>query len=144
MAMLTVTVCLQRFGCLTTRHSRQWTASPWTKPSRYLNCQHCTQSGMLCKSAGIGMYACVARLLAQPWRLCCCLSRLLGELPFLEEYTTTSRHICAQTVSLISGSFAEDGGVYYVVGTAYVNPEEREPGKGRILVLQVHSIPRVA
>jgi hypothetical protein len=27
--------------------------------------------------------------------------------------------------------------VYYFVGTAYVDPEEREPTKGRILVLQV-------
>ena len=44
-----------------------------------------------------------------------------------------------QAVSLISGSFAEDSAVYYVVGTAYVDPEEREPSKGRILILQVHS-----
>ena len=43
-----------------------------------------------------------------------------------------------QTVSLISGSLAEDSAVYYFVGTAYVDPEEREPTKGRILVLQVH------
>lgn len=43
-----------------------------------------------------------------------------------------------QTVSLISGSLAEESAVYYFVGTAYVDPEEREPTKGRILVLQVH------
>lgn len=46
-----------------------------------------------------------------------------------------------QTVSLISGSLAEDSAVYYFVGTAYVDPEEREPTKGRILVLQVQVCP---
>ncbi|KAJ3679366.1 hypothetical protein LUZ60_017377 [Juncus effusus] len=39
--------------------------------------------------------------------------------------------------SVISCGFAEDAGVYYCVGTAYVLPEENEPTKGRILVFTV-------
>eukprot|EP00271_Cylindrocystis_brebissonii_P010251 TRINITY_DN26392_c0_g1_i1.p1 TRINITY_DN26392_c0_g1~~TRINITY_DN26392_c0_g1_i1.p1 ORF type:complete len:1092 (+),score=241.19 TRINITY_DN26392_c0_g1_i1:211-3486(+) len=39
--------------------------------------------------------------------------------------------------SVMSCSFSEDAGVYFVVGTAYAMPEESEPSKGRILVFSV-------
>lgn len=39
-------------------------------------------------------------------------------------------------LSIISTTFTEDVATYFVVGTAYVRPEEHEPTKGRILVLQ--------
>lgn len=45
-----------------------------------------------------------------------------------------------QAVSVASctlGSSADSKSTYYVVGTALVNPNEKEPSVGRILVLQV-------
>ncbi len=48
-------------------------------------------------------------------------------------------HHVAQGASLISGSFADDPAVYYILGTAYAYPDEPEPTKGRILVLQVRT-----
>ena len=39
--------------------------------------------------------------------------------------------------SIVSCSFADNAGVYYVVGTAFAMPDEAEPTKGRILVFQV-------
>ncbi|GBG61192.1 hypothetical protein CBR_g19725 [Chara braunii] len=39
--------------------------------------------------------------------------------------------------SIISCQFSDDTNAYYVVGTAYVLPEESEPTKGRILVFTV-------
>ncbi|XP_037087603.1 DNA damage-binding protein 1-like [Pollicipes pollicipes] len=41
-------------------------------------------------------------------------------------------------LSLISTRFDNDPAVYFVVGTAYVNPEESEPKQGRIVVFQFH------
>ena len=36
--------------------------------------------------------------------------------------------------SLISAKLGEDSNTYYVVGTAFVHPEEAEPKQGRIIV----------
>ena len=47
-----------------------------------------------------------------------------------------------QAVSLTSctlGSSGESNSTYYVVGTALVNPNDKEPSIGRILVIQVTS-----
>ena len=37
-------------------------------------------------------------------------------------------------LSLVTGKFGDDSNSYYVVGTAFVNPEESEPKQGRIVV----------
>ncbi|KAJ8627269.1 hypothetical protein MRB53_020576 [Persea americana] len=39
--------------------------------------------------------------------------------------------------SILSCSFTDDSNAYYIVGTAYVLPEDNEPSKGRILVFVV-------
>ncbi|KAI4468317.1 dna repair/rna processing cpsf family [Holotrichia oblita] len=39
-------------------------------------------------------------------------------------------------MSLISAQLGEDPNVYYIVGTAFVNPEEAEPKQGRLLLFQ--------
>ncbi|KRT81570.1 hypothetical protein AMK59_5988, partial [Oryctes borbonicus] len=39
-------------------------------------------------------------------------------------------------MSLISAQLGEDPNVYYVVGTAFVNPEEAEPKQGRLMLFQ--------
>lgn len=41
-------------------------------------------------------------------------------------------------LSLISAKFGDDQNTYFVVGTAFVHPEEAEPKQGRIIVFQCH------
>ena len=40
--------------------------------------------------------------------------------------------------SLISAKLGEDPNTYYVVGTAFVHPEEAEPKQGRIILFHYH------
>lgn len=53
---------------------------------------------------------------------------------FLDFYQLKSNE---HPTSVISTSFRDDSNKYYVVGTAFVLPEESEPTKGRILVFLV-------
>jgi len=41
-------------------------------------------------------------------------------------------------LSLVSCRLGDDPNTYYIVGTAFVNPEESEPKLGRILMFHFH------
>ena len=41
---------------------------------------------------------------------------------------------CEYALSIVSTKLGDDSNTYYVVGTAFVNPEESEPKQGRIIM----------